>query len=426
MAAAWLAGVLPVLPLAVEAIEAVRAAAVRAGATGALADDPLDPERVAAAFGSSRLFRDGGLPPAAFGPLTGFFPTTDGWLRTHTVYPHHRQRLLELLGLDATADRDAFAARIAERSAAELENQSAAAGAIAVRVRSEADWRASAPGTAAGAGPLVAVRARDDGPPARALAGGTRPLTGVRVLDLTRVLAGPVCGRTLALLGADVLRIDPPSLPENPLLYLDTGQGKRSALLDLNVEAHRGRELLAAADVLVTGYRPGALDRFDLRPHPGLVRARVNAWGDAGPWADRRGFDSIVQAATGISFIESPDGGATPGSLPAEALDHATGYLLAAAVIDALAARAVDGRGRDVQASLARTAHWLLDHPGRDPYHPPAAVPTARATVTHGRRTTARPAIPGFDDYSYPARPWGADPAAFPGPRPAPVPGAGS
>ncbi|EFC81265.1 CoA transferase [Parafrankia sp. EUN1f] len=416
----WLPATLPVLGLATASVEAVRQAAVRAGATGPVTDAVVDPERVAAAFGSERLFRDGDARPDAFAPLSGFFRTQDGYLRTHANYPHHRDRLLRILRL-ADADREAAAAVIATRAAAEIEDAAAQVGAIAVRVRTEAEWRSSAPGMAAATGPLVRTTERDDTvtgtpsartPSTRAPAGGALPLVGLRVLDLTRVLAGPVCGRTLALFGADVLRVDPPVPAEITWQHLDTGQGKRSALLDLRTDLPRAQELLDQADVLVTGYRPGAIEAFGLRTPPGLVRARINAWGDAGPWAGRRGFDSIVQAAAGISLIESHDG-VTPGALPAQALDHATGYFLAAAVIDALAARAIDGRGRDVVASLARTATWLLDAPGRDPRHPAATTPTNAATVTHGRLTTARPAVPGFDDYAFPSRPWGGDDPAF-------------
>jgi crotonobetainyl-CoA:carnitine CoA-transferase CaiB-like acyl-CoA transferase len=441
----WLAATLPVRALATASVEAVRAAAIRAGATGPIVTAATDPERVAAAFGSDRLFRDGGSGADAFAPLSGFFAAEDGWLRTHANYPHHRDRLLRILGL-AEADRATLAAAIASRSAAELEDLAAEAGAIAVRARTEAEWRGSAPGTAAAAGPLVrcAVRgdpAHDDtggedpggdgpasgGAAGRRSPGGPLPLAGVRVLDLTRVLAGPVCGRTLALLGADVLRLDPPFLPEIAWQHLDTGQGKRTALLDLRADARRAQELLDVADVLLTGYRPGAIEAFGLRPAPGLIRARLSAWGDDGPWAGRRGVDSLVQAAAGRWVFESRDG-ATPGALPAQALDHGTGYFLAAAVIDALVARGADGRGRDLSAALARTATWLLDAPGRDPDHPPPIVPTGRATVTHtiaihdaatpgagthGTRTTARPAVPGFDDYPFPAHPWGSDPAAF-------------
>jgi crotonobetainyl-CoA:carnitine CoA-transferase CaiB-like acyl-CoA transferase len=411
VADAWLSATLPVLDLATMSVEAVRAATLRAGATGRIATASVDPERLAASFGGDRVFREGETRAEGFAPLSGFFAAADGYLRTHANYPHHRDRLLGVLGLADDADRDAAAKAIAARTAAEIEDEAAHAGAIAVRVRTEEEWRTSEPGRAAAAGPLVRTTRREDAADL-GLPGGALPLAGVRVLDLTRVLAGPVCGRTLALLGADVLRIDPPVPAEIPWQHLDTGQGKASTLLDLRRDLARGQALLEQADVLVTGYRPGTIESFGLRVPPGLVRARINAWGDGGPWADRRGFDSIVQAASGIALVESRDG-MKPGALPAQAVDHATGYLLAAAVIDALVARVADGHGRDVVASLARTATWLLDAPGRDPGHPPAAEPTPMATVTHGSRVTARPAIPGFDDYPFPAHDWGGDPATF-------------
>jgi crotonobetainyl-CoA:carnitine CoA-transferase CaiB-like acyl-CoA transferase len=450
----WLAATLPVLHLALGSVEAVRRAAVRAGASGALAAAPLKPDRIAAAFSSERLFRLDGLEVEAFAPLSGFFRTADGWVRTHANYPHHRTRLLALLGLHDGASREEAATMIVRRSAQALEDGAAQSGAIVVRVRTEEDWRGSDMGRAAARGPLVRVQTRDDGPAepgrhessrapdrpgeAAGTAEGTggaarhaepgdpvRPLAGVRVLDLTRVLAGPVATRTLALLGAQVLRIDPPVPAEIRWVHLDTGHGKRSALLDLRAEGdlERAHRLLADADVLVTGYRPGALEALGLRVPPGVVHARVDAWGGAGPWAHRRGFDSIVQAASGIAVVEggaaAAEGG-RPAGLPAQALDHGSGYLLAAGVIDALLARRADGRGRDVSVSLARTATWLLDPGvpggGRDPEHPPPAALLLDAATSHGRApivTTARPALPGFDDYLDPARRWGSDHASW-------------
>ncbi|GAA1725953.1 CoA transferase [Isoptericola hypogeus] len=419
---AWLAATLPVLDLALGAVAALGAAAARAGATGTLVTSGPDPARVAAAFGSDRLLRLDGRPVDGFAPLSGFFRTADGWVRTHANYPHHRARLLHLLGVHDGAGRDEVADRLAAASAAALEDDAAAAGAIVVRVRAEEEWRGSEPGAAAWDRPLVRTARRADtlaGPPdgAGPLPGGPAPLAGVRVLDLTRVIAGPVATRALAQLGADVLRVDPPVPAEIRWQHLDTGQGKRSTLLDLHDpgDRERAQALLDDADVLVTGYRPGALEAFGLRLPPGVVRARVTAWGDAGPWARRRGFDSIVQAASGIALVSSADG-VTPGALPAQALDHATGYLLAAGVVDALRARSRDGRGRDVDAALARTAAWLLDADGRDRAHPPPAVPPSGTVVSHGhqpRVTTARPALPGADDHRAPAHPWGTDHATW-------------
>lgn len=429
----FLAATLPVLDLAVASVVAVRDAAARAG--GSDAGPPPDLERVAAAFTSDRLLRVDGAPVDGFAPLSGFFRATDGWVRTHANYPHHRARLLALLDLPADAPvaptRDDVAAALADRPAQDVEDRAAEVGAIAVRVRTESGWRASAPGRAAASGTPVRTAARDDAAAPRPLAPGPRPLTGARVLDLTRVIAGPVATRTLALLGADVLRIDPPHLPEIGWQHLDTGQGKRSAPLDLATREGlvRAQELLDGADVLVTGYRPGSLEAFGLRVPAGAVHARVTAWGDDGPWATRRGFDSIVQAASGIALVEgSRDGttdapaGAAPGALPAQALDHATGYLLAAAVVDALADRADDGRGREIDGALARTAHALLAAPDRDAAHGEPRTPGQRCVVGHrvlldGRAveaTTARPALDRIaggpvDDYPAPAHAWGTD-----------------
>ncbi|MDF9875872.1 CoA transferase [Cellulosimicrobium cellulans] len=425
-----LAATLPVLDLAVASVVAVRDAAARAGRFDA--GPPPDPERVAAAFASDRLLRVDGAPVDGFAPLSGFFPTADGWVRTHANYPHHRARLLALLDLPdavSTPTRDDVAAALAVRSAQDVEDRAADIGAIAVRVRTEDAWLASAPGRATASDPPVRRSERDDAAPPRPLARGPRPLAGLRVLDLTRVIAGPVATRTLALLGADVLRVDPPRLPEIEVQHLDTGQGKQSTLLDLATHdgLARAQELLDRADVLVTGYRPGAVEAFGLRLPPGTVHARVTAWGDDGPWAGRRGFDSIVQAVSGIALVEgtrdgAAPGDAIPGALPAQALDHATGYLVAAAVVDALAGRAADGRGREIDGALARTGHALLAAPGRDPAHDAPRTPGPRCVVEHpalvdGREvvaTTTRPALDRLgdarvDDYPTPARPWGAD-----------------
>ncbi|MGW7557862.1 CoA transferase, partial [Streptomyces rimosus] len=249
--------------------------------------------------------------------------------------------------------------------------------------------------------PLLTLESIGAGAPPRrltALGGDPDPLlpaAGLRVLDLTRVIAGPVATRTLALLGADVLRLDAPHLPESPDAHADTGFGKRSATLDLGSRAGRATldSLLATADVVVTGYRPGALDRFGLAPEalaerrPGLVVARLSAWGGHGPWGGRRGFDSLVQAATGIAVIEGDADGA-PGALPAQALDHGTGYLLAAAALRALTEQSRTGGTRLATFALARTATWLLDEVPRPD---PAPRPTATRPYDPARCLTDSP-----------------------------------
>ncbi|NUU20717.1 MAG: hypothetical protein HOV68_04245, partial [Streptomycetaceae bacterium] len=298
------------------------------------------------------------------------------------------------------------------------------------------EWRAHPHGAALAVGPLLTVR-RTGAPTPRRLslasgtAGGTPllPASGVRVLDFTRVIAGPVGTRTLALLGADVLRIDAPQLPELPAQHLDTGLGKRSALLDLRSPEGLAAldELLADADVVVTGYRPGALAKFGLDPdalaerRPGIVTVALSAWGGPGPWSGLRGFDSLVQGPTGIAHIEA-DGDERPGVLPAQALDHGTGYLIAAGVLRALTERQRDGRGSHIDVALARTAAWLLRHHDPDEHLPAfprrvAAGPhLAHATVAQGELAYARPPFTikgGPTDWAEPPVPWGSSPAAW-------------
>lgn len=316
---------------------------------------------VATAFVSERHLRIDGRAPTSFAPLSGFWQAADGWVRTHANYSHHRARLLSALGIADTGQDQALvevlAKEMASRPAREIQETVYAGGGLAVAV-------ATAP---APAGPaLVETRHVGRGGP-RLLAPASVPARGVRVLDLTRVIAGPVGTRTLALLGADVLRVDAPQLAEDEDAHADTGMGKRSTLLDLAGSGDRRvfEGLLSRADVVVTGYRPGALDRHGLAPdalqarHPGLIVAQLCAWGWSGPWAERRGFDSLVQAGTGIAAIEATADG-RPGVLPAQALDHGTGYLLAAAVLRALSDLQATGGGRHLRLSLAGTASWLL------------------------------------------------------------------
>jgi crotonobetainyl-CoA:carnitine CoA-transferase CaiB-like acyl-CoA transferase len=379
----------------------------------------VEPRQVAVSFRNDQLQTVDGVRTPGFAPLSGFFRAGDGWVRTHANYDHHRDRLLRALDLPSTATREDAAAVVAGWSAQELEDVVTADHGIAVRVRDRDEWSRGEQAAAVDAHPLLAVEEVGDAP-ARQVP--QRP----RVLDLTRVIAGPVATRTLALAGCDVLRVDSPHLPELQPQHLDTDAGKRSTLADLHDEHARRRihELLDAADVLVTGYRPGALAAFGLDPaelgrsHPHLVCASLSAWTPSGPWGARRGFDSIVQAATGIALVESPDG-ERPGALPAQALDHATGYLLAAGVLTALRRRATDGGTWRVGAHLARTAHWLLRTTAVDP---PAATEDDLARWTVETRTEvgvvvqSRPALQvdgGLREYAWVGRRWGTDEAAW-------------
>ncbi|MER5754764.1 CoA transferase [Streptomyces sp. NPDC002088] len=430
---------LPVRELARACVGTCALAAAELGARRAgLPEVPgvhVDDGAVATAFVSERHLLVDGRAPVSFAPLSRFWRTGDGWVRTHANYPHHRARLLGALGLAEGATVDDVAGRLAERSALEVEDTVYSAGGLAVALRSAKEW-AGHPQAAAVAGRPLVERGRLDAARTRVLTpvdgGPLLPAAGLRVLDLTRVIAGPVATRTLALLGADVLRVDAPQLPELPDQHADTGFGKRSAVLDLVADRRAFEELLAAADVVVTGYRPGALDRFGLSPEalaerrPGVVVAQLSAWGAYGPWGGRRGFDSLVQVATGIAAVEgAPE---QPGALPAQALDHGTGYLLAAAVLRALTEQSYEGGSRFVRLALARTAAWLTDGikdgmtdgiapepSGEVPYDGPEPW-LAEADGSLGRLRYALSPVSfagGPADWARPPGPWGGDAARW-------------
>jgi crotonobetainyl-CoA:carnitine CoA-transferase CaiB-like acyl-CoA transferase len=420
-------GALPAaLPVGTLAVGAVAAAALAGAALTGARRAHVDPRQVSVSFRNDQVQTIDGEQVPGFAPLSGFFEARDGWVRTHANYPHHRVRLLRALGLPDDASRDDGVAAIAGRTAQEVEDLVTADHGIAVRVRSLTEWMASEQVRAVARHDLLAVHPDAAATPTTPTPVPDRP----RVLDLTRVLAGPVATRALAQLGCDVLRVDSPHLPELDAIHLDTDSGKRSTLMELHDEHARNRlhELIAAADVLVTGYRPGALTAYGLDParlasqHPHLVCASLSAWTPSGPWGARRGFDSIVQAATGISLIESRDG-QTPGALPAQALDHATGYLLAAGVLTALRRRAEQGGTWRVEAHLARTAHWLLQTDALD--GPPVAVDdlgpwTVGTDTGYGRVVQARPAFTvddGSREFAWVGRRYGTDEAAWEGLR---------
>ena len=408
--------------LAVGAVVVAAGAALRLlrARTGHHGAATVDGRRVSASFRSDRHFRLDGAEIEAFAPLSGFWRTRDGWVRTHANYPHHRMRLLGALGLAEETTPARLAAVLAERDGLDVEQRLVDAGAIGVAVRSPEEWVAHPQASAVAALPLVGSRRLDDAPP-RPIPDMPRdthrPAMGLRVLDFTRVIAGPVASRTLALLGADVLRVDSPRLPEIAWQHLDSGMGKRSTLLDLRTEQGTLEELLRDTHVLIVGYRPDALARYGLAPgdvtarHPGLVVATLNAWGGVGPWGQRRGFDSIVQAATGIAVIEGDE--SAPGALPAQALDHATGYLLAGAVLDAVVRQQSDGGSVHVQANLARTAAALLEHRDSMPRQLPDVSDLLRQRTTAAGVLTYAPPILHIagtpDDWDTVGGQWGID-----------------
>lgn len=334
--------------------------------TDAVAGVSVDRERASSWFGSA-VRPVGWTLPTVWDPLAGNYRANDGWIRLHTNATHHRHRALEVLGVHA--DLIAVTRAVRRWSATNLEREIVAAGGCAAAMRSRKQWLEHPQGVAVAAEPLLEWH---DGTHAEGVSAWhptvSRPLEGLRVLDLTRVIAGPVATRFLAMLGADVLRIDPPGWEEDALLPNMT-LGKRMARIDAKRldGAARLKDLLAGADVVVHGYRDGALASIGLDAQsratirPGLVDVSLDAYGFTGPWASRRGFDSLVQMSSGIAQIGADwAGDDKPTPLPVQALDHTTGYLLAAATLRALTMLRVDGLGRSVRTSLARVGETLV------------------------------------------------------------------
>ena len=346
----------------------------------------IEQRRALAAFRSERYLRiDEGAAPELRDPLMGFYETRDGrWIQLHTNFPHHRQGVVKVL--DCADDRAAVSEAIRGWDGAVLDRALAEAGLCAALIRSPDEWAATAQAAALATLPLFEIEridanGGDDAPPmpiGRASRGsadtggsgsvGMHPLDGVRVLDLSRIIAGPVAGRTLAQHGADVLLVNGPHLPNIAPLVIDNGRGKRSALLDLRREDQRAtlHALASQADVFLQAYRPGALDARGFSPEalararPGIVYVSICAYGHVGPWAQRRGFDSLVQSASGIAWTERDAAGTgRPKHLPCQALDHATGYLAAFGAMVALMRRTVEGGSWHVRVSLAQTGRWL-------------------------------------------------------------------
>jgi hypothetical protein len=274
--------------------------------------------------------------------------------------------MLKLLGV--AYERPAVAAALKRWEAEPFETAVAEAGLVATMLRDPAEWADHPQGRAIARLPLFEISKIGEAPAHALGRNPARPLAGVRVLDLTRVIAGPVCGRTLAAHGAEVMRVTAPHLPGLAQLDIDTGRGKLSTALDLRAQEDRERlvGLLRQAHIFVQGYRPGAIATLGFSAEacaemrPGIIVVTLSAYGQAGPWATRRGFDSLVQNASGINVAEAEAAGVpAPRELPAQALDHASGYLMAFAALMALARKVEEGGSWHVRVSLAQTGHWL-------------------------------------------------------------------
>jgi crotonobetainyl-CoA:carnitine CoA-transferase CaiB-like acyl-CoA transferase len=331
----------------------------------------VDVRRATASLRSGHYMKLGdGEVSARRNSIMGVYPTKDGrWSYLHCNFPNHRAAALSVLGV--AEDRDAVAKAVLNWNALDLEEAIIAAKGAGGMVRTHAEWARHPQAAAIASLPLMEIVRIGDAPP-EPLPPGNRPLSGIRVLDLTRVLAGPTCARTLAEHGADVLKITGPHLPNLGYQEFDTGHGKLSAHLDLreakDVEVLRG--LVREADVFSQGYRPGTLGLRGLSPEelaalrPGLVYVSLCAFSHAGPWASRRGFDTVVQTVSGITSRQAEVvPGKTPGPqfYPVSAIDYCTGYLMAYGAMVALARRAREGGSWLVRISLAQVGKWIVD-----------------------------------------------------------------
>jgi crotonobetainyl-CoA:carnitine CoA-transferase CaiB-like acyl-CoA transferase len=328
----------------------------------------VDARAAAASLRSATYLRvDGNRLPPPWDPLSGFYPVQDGWISIHCNFANHRQAAYRVL--DCEEDRNAGEASSARWKGEALEDAIHAAAGCAGFVRAEADWLRHRQARAVAAQPLLSIERIGDAP-REPLAPADRPLSGVRVADLTRVLAGPTCAKTLAAHGADVLKVSGAHLPHSGLVELDTGIGKLSTFLDLGTE--EGISTLAGlvkdCDVFSQSYRPGALADRGFSPEvlatlrPGIVYVSLSAWGATGPWAERRGFDSIVQAVSGMAALQgrgAADG--RPKLLPVSAIDYVSGYLMAFGAMAALERRAREGGTWHVRVGLARVGKWIVE-----------------------------------------------------------------
>ena len=335
--------------------------------SGEAQDVAVDMRHAVVECRSERYLRvDDKPPPPAWDKIAGVYRVRDGrFVRLHTNFPHHRDAVCKVLGCDA--ERDAVQAALLQWDGEAFETAAYAAGGVVALMRSHDEWSATPQAQELAKLPLISIEKIGEAAP-KPWPAGDRPLAGIRVLDLSRVIAGPVAGRTLAAHGADVLLISGPDLPAIPWLTIDTGRGKLTTFLELRSEEGRGvmRGLVAQADILSQGYRPQAIARLGFSPeeaasiNPGIVYVTLSAYGHAGPWADRRGFDSLVRTTTGFNHAEGQAAGIEgPKELPAQMLDHATGYLMAFGAMMAKARQAREGGSWHVRVSLAQTGRWL-------------------------------------------------------------------
>lgn len=374
-----LTGIEPALPSSFRVGAAAQAAIAAAGLaaaelwrarSGQVQQVAVDISHAVVECRSERYLRRDGQPaPALWDAIAGIYRTRDGkFVRLHTNFAHHRDAVCRVLSCQP--ERDAVQAALMKWDGEAFETAAYAAGGVVAMMRSRAEWMALPQADAVAALPLVEISRIGDAAP-KPWPAGQRTLAGLRMLDLSRVIAGPVAGRTLAAHGAEVMLVSGSALPAIPWLTIDTGRGKRSSFVDLATDAGREtlRSLLAGADIFSQGYRPQSLAARGFAPEdaarisPGVVYVSLTAYGRSGPWAGRRGFDSLVQCATGFNHAEgqAAAGIEGPKELPAQILDHAAGHLMAFGAMMARLRQAREGGSWHVQVSLAGVGQWLWD-----------------------------------------------------------------
>jgi len=398
--------------------------------TGRRQSVSVDVRRAAVSLRSNLVMRvNGGPPPrspADGNPLVALYPCRDGrWVHVHGVFPHLAAGTMQVLGCGRDAAE--VAAGVARWDGQALEDALADARMCGAMARTTEEWAAHEQGRALAGAPRVEIIKLADSAP-EPLPTGERPLSGVRVLDLTRILAGPTHARTLAQYGADVLHITSPKLPHADAWTLDTNQGKLSAHLELNerAENQRLRELVAGADVFAQSYRAGSLERLGFGPEelvplrPGVIYVSINCYGHLGPWRERPGWEQLAQTVTGIAAAQgAPD---RPERMPAAACDYTTGYLAALGTMVALGRRAREGGSYHVRASLTRTGMWFTrlgatcDPGAATGPGDPSAI-TVETDTAWGRLTHLAPAVELSETPAYwdrPPVPLGTHPPSWP------------
>ena len=377
------------ISVAAAALAAAEVGFVRAGGQGTRQQVQVPMQD--AAIECTGWFSINGHTPEAWDKFSGLYQCRDGWVRIHTNFTHHRDGALRLLGLSAAdAEPDDMRRVLASWAAQDFEQAAAEAGMVVSAVRSFAEWDAHPQAQALAPQPLMQFERIGEADPLAwpDLAAGQLPLSGLRMLDLTRIIAGPVAGRTLAEYGADVMLVNSPHLP-NIDSIMESSRGKLSVQLDLkNASDHQAmQQLVAGSHVLIQGYRPGGVQSLGFGPQqlaqmrPGIIAVSLSAYGQRGPWANRRGFDSLVQTATGFNHAEAQAFGSDkPKAMPVQILDFATGFFIAHAVSAALLRQQREGGSWHVTLSLAQTANWLRSL-GRVAGGPECAMPDFAAMV---------------------------------------------